>query len=69
MNSFTIELVSIASFNCYPNNSLSFFTNFLPEQMHLKREWEVAFFRNIVPFIVSKRYIGKVYFHRWTRKS
>ena len=42
MDSFTIELVSSASFNCYPNNSLSSFTNFLPEQIHLKGEWEVA---------------------------
>ena len=36
MDSFTIELVSNASFNCYPNNSLSSFTNFLPEQINLK---------------------------------
>ena len=42
MDFFTIELVSNASFNCYPNNSLSSFTNFLPEQIHLKGEWEVA---------------------------
>ena len=42
MDSFTIELVSNASFYCYPNNSLSSFTNFLPEQIHLKGEWEVA---------------------------
>ena len=38
MNSFTFELVSNASFNCYPNNGLSSFTNFLPEQIHLKGE-------------------------------
>ena len=31
-----------ASSNCYPNNSLSSFTNFLPKQIHLKGEWEVA---------------------------
>ena len=42
MDSFTFELVSNASFNYYPNDSLSSFTNFLPEQIHLKREWEVA---------------------------
>ena len=42
MDSFTNELVSNASFNCYPNNSLSSFTNFLPEQIDLKGEWEVA---------------------------
>ena len=39
---FTIELVSNASFNCYLNNSLSSFKNFLPQQVHLKGKWEVA---------------------------
>ena len=42
MDSFTIELVSNAFFNCYPNNSISSFTNFLPEQINFKGEWEVA---------------------------
>ena len=42
MDCFTIELVSNACFNCYPNNSLFSFTNFLPEQLRLKGEWEVA---------------------------
>ena len=42
MNSFTVELVSNASFDCYPNNTLSSFTNFLPEQINLEGEWEVA---------------------------
>lgn len=42
MESFTIELVSNASFDCYPNNTLSSFTNFLPERIDLKGEWEVA---------------------------
>ena len=41
MDFFTIELVSNTSFNCYPNNSLSSLANFLPEQIHLKGEWEV----------------------------
>ena len=42
MDSFTIELVSNASFNCYPNKTLSYFTNFQLEQIHLKGEWKVA---------------------------
>ena len=42
MDSFTIELVSNTSFNCCPNIILSSLTNFLPEQKHLKGEWEVA---------------------------
>ena len=42
MNSFTVELLSNASFDCHQNNSLSYFTNFLPEQINLEREWEDA---------------------------
>ena len=42
MGSFTIELVSNASFNCYQNNSLGCFTIFLHKQIHLKAEWKVA---------------------------
>ena len=34
MGCFTTELVSNASFNCYP--SFSSFTKFLPEQLRLK---------------------------------
>ena len=36
MDSFTTELVSNASFNCYPNNSFISYTNFQPEQIYLK---------------------------------
>ena len=50
MDSFTIELVSNASFNCYPNNSLSSLTNFLPEQIHLNGEWEIAISEISDPF-------------------
>ena len=42
MNSFTVEFVSNASFDCYPNNKLSYFTNFHPEQTNLEGDWEVA---------------------------
>ena len=42
MNSYTLELVSNASFDCYPNNTLCSFTKFLPEQINLEGEWEVA---------------------------
>ena len=58
MGFFTIELVSNASFNCYPNNSLSSFTNFLQEQIHLKGEWEVAISEISSPSS-PKRYRGK----------
>ena len=42
MDSFTIELVSNASLQLFPNNTLSSFTNFLPEQVNLDGQWEVA---------------------------
>ena len=42
MDSFTIELVSNASGELIPDNTLSCFTNFLPEQVSLEGQWEVA---------------------------
>ena len=42
MELFTIELVSNASAQLFPDNTLSSFTNFLPEQLNLDGQWEVA---------------------------
>ena len=42
MDSFTIELVSNASGELFPDNTLISFTNFLPEQVILEGRWEVA---------------------------
>ena len=42
MDSFTKELVSNASLELFPDNTLSSFTNFLPEQVNLDGQWEVA---------------------------
>ena len=42
MDSFTIELVSKASGELLPDNTLSSFTNFLPEQVILEGQWEVS---------------------------
>ena len=42
ISSFTVELVSNASFDYYPNNTISSFKNFLPEKINLDGEWEVA---------------------------
>ena len=42
MDSFTIELISNASGKLFPDNTLSSFTNFLPKQVNLERQWEVA---------------------------
>ena len=42
MDSFTLELVSNASGELFPNNTISSITNFLPEQVNLEGQWEVA---------------------------
>ena len=42
MESFTIELDSNASAQLFPDTTLSFFTNFLPEQLNLGSQWELA---------------------------
>ena len=42
MDSFTRDLISNASGELFPNNTLSYFTNFLPEQVNLEGQYEVA---------------------------
>ena len=42
MDSFTTELVSNASGELFPDNTLSSFKNYLPEQVNLEGQWEVA---------------------------
>ena len=42
MDSFRKELVSNASGELFPDNTLGSFTNFLPEQVNLQGQWEVA---------------------------
>ena len=42
MDSITIELTSNASAELFPDNTLSSFTNFLPDQVNLEGQWEVA---------------------------
>ena len=37
-----MELVSNASGELFPDNTLSSFTNFLPEQIKFEGQWEVA---------------------------
>ena len=43
MDSFTKQLVSNASGELFPNKTLSSFSNFLPDQVNLEEQWEVAF--------------------------
>ena len=42
VESFTIELVSKASAQNFPDDTLSSFTNFLPEQLNMYGQWEVG---------------------------
>ena len=53
MESFTIKLVSNASGELFPDNTLSSFLDFLPEQLNLKGQWEVA--------------VSEIFFHQCTR--
>ena len=62
MSSFTVELVSNGSFDCYPNNTLSSFTNFLPEQINLDGEWEVAITELSYPSLYKNITEGKFFF-------
>ena len=49
MDSLTIELVSNASGEFFPDKKLSSFTNFLPEQVNFEGQWEVAISEKAYP--------------------
>ena len=52
MASFTIELTFNASSELFPENTLSSFTNCLPDQVNLEGQWDVA----ISEFFFSSMY-------------
>ena len=60
MDSFTMELVSNATSQLFPNNTLSSFTNFLPEQVNLDGQWEVAISEISYPSMYQNVTEGKV---------
>ena len=62
MESFTIELVSNASAQLFPENTLSSFTNFLPEQLNLDGQWEVAISEISYPLMYQNVTEGKFMF-------
>ena len=62
MDSFTIELVSNASAELFPNNTLSSLTNFLPEQLNLEGQWEVAISETSYPSMYQNITEGKFMF-------
>ena len=70
MESFTIELVSNASAQLFPDNTLSSFTNFLPEQLNLDGQWEVAISEISYPSMYQNVTEGKFkFFDRKLSKS
>ena len=62
MESFTIALVSIASAQLFPDNTLSSFTNFLPEQLNLDGQWEVTISGIFYPSMYQNVTEGKIIF-------
>ena len=62
MVSFTIELVSNASSQLFPNNTLSSNKNYLPEQMNLDGQWEVAITETSHPSMYQHVTEGKFMF-------
>ena len=62
MDSFTIEFVSNAFGEFFPDNTLSSFTNFLPMQLNLEGQWEVAISEISYPSMYQNITEGKVKF-------
>ena len=62
MESFTIELVSNASAQLFSDNTLSSVTNFLPEQLNLEGQWEVAISEIFYPSMYQNVMEGKFMF-------
>ena len=63
MDSFTIELVSNASSQLFRNNSLSSLTKFLPEQVNLDGQWDVAISEISYPSMYQNVTEGKFKFY------
>ena len=63
MDSFTKELVSNASSQLFPNNTLCSFKNFLPKQVNLEGQWEVAVSEISYPSMYQNVTEGQFLFH------
>ena len=63
MDSFANELVSNGSSQLFPNNTLSSFTNFLPEQVNSDGQWEVAISEISYPSMYQNVTKGKFIFY------
>ena len=61
MDSFKTEFVSNASSQLFPNNTLSSFSFFLPEQVNLDGQWEVAISEIQYPSMYQNVMQGEIY--------
>ena len=62
MESFILELVSKASAQLFSDNTLSSLTNFLPEQLNMEGQWEVAISEISYPSLYQNNTEGKIRF-------
>ena len=62
-------MVSIASAQLFPDNTLSSFTNFLPEHLNLEGQWEVAIQKRTYPSIYQNVTEGKFLDKRLSKSS
>lgn len=60
---FVIELVSSGSVDVYKDNTLSSFSNFLPEQVNLDGDWEVALMEVAYPALYLNVTEGQIWYH------
>ena len=70
MESFTIELLSFASAQLLSDNTMSSFTNFLPEQLNPEGQWEVAISEKPYPTMYQNNTEGVfMFFYKTLSKS
>ena len=69
MEEFTLELVSNASMDIYPNNTLASFTNFLPHEINLRGSWEIALLDICYPARFKNIVDGRVYYYQHFNKT
>ena len=69
MEEFTLELVSNASMDIYPNNTLASFTNFLPHEINLRGSWEIALLDICYPARFKNIVDGRVYYYQYFNKT
>ena len=62
VESLVMELVSNAYAQLFPDNTLSSFINFLPEQLKMERQWEVAISETSYPSMYHNITVGKFMF-------